>query len=258
MKALLLALLILLYFQSTFSQTIDTKHPSIIKLQKKYNEAIKISMTTEKLPWNSAVIIADAAVNHIMDVDFNEAERYMRSLDQKTPMMKLDSAIQFTVIFNGFAGAPELANVRIHDPATVTKALQEGRRKTKFPRIAMEMASICTGSSIQLAQRLLNKQVGELNIFFDKESVFNTVQPALAKLAASLSKSAAKFQSFPGRGSDSDKLFCTFFNGSGDLAQLKVTYNPKDYFGKILDVEIVEKGKFEKEESNPPLIEQID
>jgi|GEM_PF-3071934 len=252
MKANLLTLAIILIFNTAFSQALDVNHPAVSKLQNKYNEAIKIAMNKENLPWASAIVIGDATVNHILDADFNAAERHMRSLDKQSSMSQIDSTIQFTIVFNAFVTSAELANVKINNPSVVIKALQEGRRKTRFPRIAMGMDAINTGSSIQLASHLMKNQIEELNIFFDHESTFRAAQVNLAKLGVLLGKSGAKFHSERGIGQNSDKLICRFFNQSGDLAQFKLAYEPNDYFGKIQSIEFIDKRDFQKDTDGPP------
>lgn len=257
MKTKLLALLLLICCQSSFSQIINSKNPAIAQLYKKFNEAIKIAMNTEKLPWNSAIILADATVNHTLNDDFNAAERYVQTANPKHSMISIDSAIQSAVILNAFVSCPELANIKMPDFRMVVKATQAGRRTSNFPRIAMGMRGINTATSIDFASRLMHHHVSALNIFFDKVETFKAGEPTLSNLGATLSKAEAKFQSFPGKGGDAHKLICTFFDKSWEMAQFKLSFKANDYFGKIQKIEFVPKGNFQKDLDGPPPIDRL-
>lgn len=253
-------LTLLLLFLCTFNgcaQGVDKDDPSILKLQNIYNEAIKICMKTEKLPWSSAVMISDATVNHILKAEFNAAERHLRAVDKESSMIALDSCIQFTIILNAFKSCPELSNVKINDYQALVKAIQDSRRKSPYPKIAMGMNSINTGSSIKFADYMIKNQIDELDIFFNNLNEFELVKEELRKLAKRFSTSEVRFQSFAGKGEDANKLICTFFDKSSILGQLKLSYHAQDYFGKIQTVEFVPQGKFINESNGPIAVESL-
>jgi hemerythrin len=223
------------------AQKIDSGHPSIIKLQEVFNAAIKSSMVDNKQPWSSAVVLSDAVANHTLNSEFRNAEAYLRATDYKSTMQHIDSCLQFHIIFQSFATAPELSAVKITNEQVIIDGIQKSRRTLKYPRIALE--SINLGNSLTFCELIQQGKVERANTDFNDEGYFNKVLPDLKKLANELKDKHAVYRPEAVPDKNNNKMRCTFFKGKEVFAQVLLSFARQDYFGKIQKVEFVQKDK---------------
>nr|WP_068891146.1 hypothetical protein [Pedobacter panaciterrae] len=238
-----LLFLIILFISPLLSsaQKIDWDHPSIIKLQNVFNSAVKVATIDNKLPWSSAIIVSDASVNHTLMTEFRNAEAYLRSIDQKTMMQDLDSCLQFHILFKSFQTSPELSAVKITDEQVVIKGIQQVRRTQKFPKISLESINFTT--SLNFCSFVEQSKFERLQTDFNDVTYFNSVLPALKKIANELKDKQAAYR--PEKiGDDGRAVRCTFFKGKEVYAQVVLSFAKQDYFGKIQNLEFVQKDKF--------------